>query len=162
MHAVHVSAYAGHMTLHSGVQHQGHALRGPHHHHRRTLRLDHDVFVVLGEPASESYILIAISISLGLPTPDRSSIHSLERVRLRLVLRHHDPLFMLIDYIAVNGDDGVELVRYDFHLVIGDVHLHGQLGALHGLDKNGVGSVDVIAGHEGPFVEHHERNHALV
>lgn len=58
MRVVHMSAHAGHVTLQSGVQHQGHAVGGPHQHHRHTLRLDNEMFVVLGESTNESYILI--------------------------------------------------------------------------------------------------------
>lgn len=60
MRAIHVSAHAGYVTLQSGVQHQGHAVGGPHHHHRHTLRLDYEMFVVLGKSISKNYILITI------------------------------------------------------------------------------------------------------
>lgn len=58
MHAVHVSAYAGHVTLQSGVQHQGHTAGGPHYHHRHALRLDHKMLVVLGKSVSKNCILL--------------------------------------------------------------------------------------------------------
>jgi len=53
LRAVHVSAHAGHATLQSGVQHHGHAVGGPYHHHRHALGLDHEVPDVLGKSEKE-------------------------------------------------------------------------------------------------------------
>lgn len=89
-------------------------------------------------------------------------MHSLERIRFRLVRRHHDPLLVLSDHVAVDGNDVVEFIRHDLHLVTGDVHPHSYHVILHGLCENCIRLIDVITGHEGPLIGHHEWNHAVV
>lgn len=56
---------------------------------------------------------------------DPHSSHLLECIRLRLIFRHYNSPLVMIDHIAINGNDGIEFVRYDLHLVFGNVHLHG-------------------------------------
>jgi len=91
---------------------------------------------------------------------DRS--YSLHCVRFRLALRHHDSLFVLVHHVTINGNDGARFVRYDFHLMAGDVHLCGQLVTLHGLDEDGIRLIVVVAGYEGPFVGYRELDHAVL
>lgn len=112
MRFVHMSAYSCHVTLQNIGRQHGHGAWSPHHHHWCLLRLDHKMFVVLSESAKRKRISLTRYCSNFIY--DRSiSSRLLHRVRNRLVLRHHNSILMLFDYVIVNPHNYIRLIRHD-------------------------------------------------
>jgi len=69
---------------------------------------------------------------------------------------------VLIDRIAINGNDDTNVIRYNIHFMTSNVYFYGQLIILYRFHKNGVCLIDVVAGYKSPFIGQYEWYHAVV